>query len=202
MKNPFADFLEEIRMAGCDEPLGEAYRMDGRGASGMRARAGLGDALACCDYLRVERKGFILIEDTELGRTVSEMRREYGSLEGDEALRREFVRERVRRENCLKVYGAFLVLCRMKQWPARCVFWLVISGGEGNARVIRNWDPDGELETDIMSALAGGAKSRPFEGGLPGTNLVAKVKVMTADELRKLLEKREPMSVGSQISDQ
>ena len=191
MKNPFADFLEKIELAGCDEPLGEAYRMDGCAPNpSMRDRAGLG-TLACCDYLRADGENFILIEDTELGGTALQMEEEYDSLKGGGEQRRQFIRERIRRENCLKVYGSLLVLCRLKQWPTRCAFWLVISGDAGQAKVARNLSPNGELEAEIASALKGESdKQSTVKGALMAAKLVDDVKVITADELRKMLKER------------
>ena len=194
MKNLFADFREDITVGRDNTPLGEglwAYRMDGN--PGMRGLAKLGGALACCDYLRVDENEHILIEETELGETVACVSEEYNTLKCDMEVRREFVRERVKQENCLKVYGAFLVLCRLKQWEdnTRRVFWLVVSGELGAARALRHWDPEDELESEIKKALMGERKRQsPIAGQLMGAGLVVDVQVMTADELRKKLSHR------------
>lgn len=184
MTDPFVNFRENIKLPGCDEPIGEAYRMDGDAPEGMRARAGLG-GLACCDYLRVKGEKFILIEDTDLDETASDLEKEYDSLKSDKKLQRKFVRERIRRENCLKVYGALLVLCRMQQWPAHCEFWLVTTSREQTKFASHQ-----RLQEEIRLALNGEpGQQSPVEGALMGDKLVQKVKVMTADRLREALGK-------------
>ena len=163
------------------------------GNPGMRGLAKLGGALACCDYLWVDENEHILIEETELGETVACVSEEYNTLKCDMEVRRKFVQERVKRENCLKVYGAFLALCRLKQWEdnTRRVFWLVVSGELGAARALRYWDPEDELESEIKKALMGERKwQSPIAGQLMGAGLVVDVQVMTADEFRKKLSRR------------
>ena len=203
MKNPFADFREPIVVGSDEEPLGEglwAYRMDAK--KGMRLRAGLGDSLKCCDYLWVDDNGFILIETTELWATVEKLRGEYNAL--DEKVRRKFVRERIRYENCLKAYGASLVLCRMGEWGenTRRIFWLVVSDDMGASKFIRNLDPEDKLWKEVLEevrlALMGGQKktgkrekiASVVDGALTGARLVSEVRVITVDKLREELSSR------------
>ena len=182
MSDPFANFLEPIMLKGYPEPIGDAYRMDATAPNrSMRDHAGLG-TLHCCDYLKRLGDDTALIEDTQLGQTVLDMADEYHAIAEDK--RHQYIRERIRRENALKVYGSLLVLCRMQQWPDRCVFWLVLTGETGTAKVARNLSPNGELEAELKAALIGG---RTLDGTLKGAGLVADVKILTADELRKLL---------------
>ena len=205
MKNPFTDFRESIVVGSDEEPLGEglwAYRMDAK--KGMRLRAGLGDSLKCCDYLWVDNNGFILIETTELWATVEKLRGEYNALENNEKVRRDFVRDRIRYENCLKVYGALLVLCRMGEWGenTRRIFWLVVSDDMGASKFIRNLDPEGKLWKEVLDevrlALMGGQKktgkrgeiSPVVDGALTGARLVSEVRVITVDKLREELSRR------------
>ena len=154
--------------------------MDGTGkGKDMRARAELG-AISCCDYLlRVGDESFTLIETTDLGLTIRDMRDKYHAMMSDHSVWREFVMDRVQRENCMKVYGSMLVLCRLRQWPRDCGFYLVFSDDVGQARVVRNLDPNDEWEAKIKTAL---------EGRLRGGKLVNEVKVITADELHDLLQ--------------
>ena len=205
MKNPFVDFCEDITVGSTNKLLGEglwAYRMDAE--KGMRLRAGLGDSLNCCDYLWVDDNGFILIETTELWTTVQKLRREYNALENSAQVRRDFVRERIRSENCLKVYGALLVLCRMGEWGenTRRIFWLVVSDDIGASRVLRNLDPEDELWKEVLEevrlALMGGQKktgkrgkiASVVDGALTGAWLVSEVRVITVDKLREELSRR------------
>ena len=206
MKNPLSDFCEDITV-GCDNtPLGEglwAYRMDGY-PDGMRARAHLGDSLKCCDYLWMDDEGVTLIEITELYKTVDSVSEEYDALKNDRKIRRQFVRDRIRYENCLKAYGALLVLCRMGEWGenTRRIFWLVVSDDIGASRFLRNLDPENELWKEVLEgvtlALMGGQKKTGkrgkiapvVDGALTGARLVSEVKVMTADELREKLSSR------------
>ena len=194
MKSPFADFCEDITVGRENESLGEglrAYRMDGM-RDGMRKRAGLGDSLNCCDYLWADDGGFIIIEMTELWETVRNVEQEYSDLE--ESGRKKFVRRRILHENCLKAYGAMLVLCRLGQWGEyeRRMFRLVVSGDTGGVKAFRHWDPEDQLGEDIRDALLGDPRNQdpPIQGALTGAWLVSEVKVMTADELRNELLER------------
>ena len=202
MKNPFADFRESIVVGSDKKPLGEglwAYRMDAK--KGMRLRAGLGDSLKCCDYLWVDDNGFILIETTELWATAEKLHGEYNALENDEKVRRKFVQERIRYENCLKAYGASLVLCRMGERGenTRRIFWLVVSDDMGASKFFRNLDPDNELWKDVALALKGCSaeedergkdRSPVVDGALTGARLVSEVKVMTVREFREEMSRR------------
>ena len=188
------DFLEEIHFDGHDEPLGvgKACKIDGTAPSNnMRDRAGLGGALSCCDYLRIDDEGVVLIEGTHLGKTVLRMQAEYDAA-ADDDLRARFIRERIRRENCLKVYGTFLILCRMRMWPERCLFWLVITDTEpGAARVAANLNADEKLKSEIEGALRGEPnRQSPIDGELSGAQLVTGVETMLVDEFRELFTRR------------
>ena len=179
-RDPFDDFREEIRIASDGAPLCPAYRMDATvQGKDMRAAVGLG-TVACCDFLRVNdisKKDFVLVEMTELVSTVADMDDKFAALITEKQTRKKYIMDRIRAENCLKVYGSMLVLCRMQQWPKRCAFWLVITGKTGQAKLARNLH---KLKQDIESSLSGA-----LSGALGDAQLVGEVKVLTADELRK-----------------
>ena len=177
-----------------------AYRMDGAedagaGTPDMRADAGL-DGLSCCDYLRMDDK-VILIEETEMAKTMLQIERDLERVGGGRELRRNFirdtVRERVVRENCLKVYGSLLLMCRLKlrREDMRHVVWLVVSGEAGATEAIRRMDPEKELEGALVSALCGGpGRQSSLQGGLRSAKLVDQTELITSAELRRRLTGR------------
>ena len=130
-------FLEPIEVAG--ESLGDihqAYRMDGNSPKpDMRRDAGLGTC-NCCDYFMFAKTDIVvLIEETQLMRTIERLKSKYHYLQSDHQT--EFVNKYIRQENRLKVYGSMLVLCRLaaackntNQLPStkKYKFWLVASG--------------------------------------------------------------------------
>lgn len=194
-KNLYADYCQDIMVgSNKEERLGpgmRAYKMDG--IPDMRSEKAQLGSVSCCDYLWVEDDRIFLIEETELSKTITSIEREYFSLNDDEHLRSKFVRKRIKDENCLKVYGSMLVLCRMGEWPENkpLTFILLISGEIGAERVVRRWDPNGDLEKDIKNALLNDSGTQSsIEGNLMGGKLVSDVLVMTATELRKKLSGR------------
>ena len=186
MSTVFEPFREPIEFQGYDlPPLGEAYRIDGVAPKpSMREQAQLGGGLACCDYILVDGDEFTIIEDTDLELTRNSIEGEYDHLKGDVEQRTQFVRDRIRNENCLKVYGTLLILCRLQAWPTRCKFWLVMTGSRaGWAKSARHLNLDGALEAAIGAALQRhpGTLS-PIEGALRSAKLVDEVEVMTVPE--------------------
>ena len=190
-KKLYANFCQDIMIGrNKEERLGpgmRAYKMDSN--PGMRKFARLG-TVSCCDYLWVEEERVFLIEETELSKTIRSIEDEYVSLNKDKHLRRKFVNKRIMLENCLKVYGSMLVLCRLGEWPESkpLTFILLISEEKGAERAVRYWDPDGKLAIHIKNALCGEPGNQsPIEGHLKGGQLVSEVLVMTASALRKKL---------------
>ncbi|MYG40242.1 MAG: hypothetical protein F4201_05435 [Nitrospira sp. SB0677_bin_15] len=129
-------FLEPIELANM--PLSEihrAYRMDGNSPQpDMRKDAGLGTC-ACCDYFVTNNDSVFLIEETQLLKSIKRWKREVQYLNDND--QKNFVDEKVKTENCLKVYGSLLVLARlMNKFPEiknlvgekKYCFWLVVSG--------------------------------------------------------------------------
>ena len=99
-------FLEPIEIAG--KPLDkkfQAYRMDGQ--PDMRKDAELGTC-ACCDYFVTNTDSIVLIEETELLKSIQGWKKEVEYLNDND--QKNFVDEKVKTENRLKVYGALLLL--------------------------------------------------------------------------------------------
>lgn len=150
------DFLEPIKLAGT--PLTEkhhAYRMDGQ--PDMRQDAGLGTC-ACCDYFVTNNDSVFLIEETELLKSIKEWKKKVKYLNDND--QKNFVDEKVKTENRLKVYGSLLVLARLTNKDAevsnlvgekKYCFWLVVSGlsNPEDKRYIDN------LKDDLTGALRG-----------------------------------------------
>ena len=129
-------FLEPIEIAG--KPLDEkyqAYRMDdGSGKPDMRKDAGLGKC-NCCDYFVTNTDSIILIEETKLLESIKSWKNRIQYLNDND--QKNFVDEKVKTENRLKVYGSLLVLSRLTNKCAdvrnlvgekKYCFWLVVSG--------------------------------------------------------------------------
>lgn len=125
-------FLEPIEIAGSPLKSHRAYRMDGQ--PDMRKGAGLGTC-ACCNYFVTNTNSIFLIEETQLLKSIKGWKKEVEYLNKDD--QKDFVDEKVKTENRLKVYGALLVLARLtnKYTEVRDLlgeknycFWLVVSG--------------------------------------------------------------------------
>ena len=129
-------FLEPIEIAGKppDEKY-QAYRMDdGSDKPDMRKDAGLGEC-NCCDYFVTNTDSIILIEETKLLESIKSWKNGIQYLNDDD--QKNFVSEKVKTENRLKVYGSLLVLSRLINKCAevsnlvgekKYCFWLVVSG--------------------------------------------------------------------------
>lgn len=128
-------FLEPIEIAGSPLKSHQAYRMDdGSGKPDMRKYAGLGTC-NCCDYFVTNTKSIFLIEETQLLKNIKDWKNRVQYLNDDD--QKDFVDEKVKTENRLKVYGALLVLSRLTDKFAevrnlvdqkKICFWLVVSG--------------------------------------------------------------------------
>ena len=159
-------FKEKIRLAWEREPSDFfGYRMDGgENTEPMARKAGLGNPF-CCDYLYIGKNQpdtAVLIEDTDLKKTINDLLKDKGK-------NSEIIIERLRQENCLKVYGALLILCRLAQRSKKTAdelkgksfsFWLVINPQEdeileGNVHAI---DEIIESLRKKMKDSLGGAK--------------------------------------------
>lgn len=130
-----AKFLEPIKLAGTPLEAHRAYRMDGNSPQpDMRKGAGLGTC-TCCDYFVTNTDSVFLIEETELLKSIQGWKKEVEYLNDNE--RKNFLDEKVKTENRLKVYGSLLVLARLTNKCAevrnlvgekKYCFWLVVSG--------------------------------------------------------------------------
>ena len=157
-------FLEEIRIAGIS--LGkeyQAYRMDGTAPKpDMRKEAGLG-MCDCCDYFTTQGDTVILIEETELVRRYQHYySQEYVAI--PESKRADFVYEKIREKNRLKVYGSLLVLCRLAAryrlaprslQAKKYTFLLVISDMDRNQDKVVADHLQAKLRNDLGGLLRG-----------------------------------------------
>ncbi len=169
-------FLEPIKVAGNPLKDHRAYRMDdGSGKPDMRKDAGLAEC-SCCDYFVTNTESIFLIEETQLLESIKGWKKEVEYLNKND--RQNFVDEKVKTENRLKVYGALLVLSRLTNRYAevrnllaekKYCFWLVVSG-LSTAEDKRYMD---NLKDHFTTSL-GGALSR---------EVVGKVKVFPANYL-------------------
>ncbi len=174
-------FIVPIKVVG--RPLGKkynAYAMDSSDAKkDMRKTIDLGTC-HCCDYFVVSAQSIILIEETQLSKTVNKIRGEYHYLNKKD--QNEIVNKLIRNEMQLKAYGAMLVLCRLS---AKCdsakqlieskgyQFWLVASSID-TADERRYFDNQAaSLKGDLKGAL--------------GEILLDDVSVLTAKVLKKRL---------------
>ena len=195
------EYKEEIRVGRQREILSgrRAFRLDRMESPGaekldMREAVGL-DGLPCCDYLRLDGNRVILIEDTDLAETIDGIEQGLGRISGrrgknDERRKfiRDTVRERIVRENSLKVCGSLLMMCRANvAWrDMRHLFWLVV--GEDSALALRRMDPDDELRDALLAALYGDSERQSsLQGGLRSAKLVDQAEVLTVSDLKKRL---------------
>ena len=159
-------FLQPITLARKPLQNHQAYRMDDTEQSNMRKDVGLGTC-NCCDYFLISNGVVVLIEETQLLRHIKRLRNEYNYLRGTDQM--EFIKEDIRRENWLKVYGSMLVLCRLAAvckeakdlfGTKKYKFWLVVSGTnttdaeESDAKIIFDHLKD-NLYLDLKSLLSG-----------------------------------------------
>ncbi len=178
--NSLKKFLKPIEIAG--KPLGKnykAYKMDEpQNESGMRHFVGLGEC-NCCDYFFEQEGAIILIEETQLAKSMESNRKEYSYLDAKD--KDDFSIKRVREEMRLKAYGSMLVLCRL---VAKCsaakkllegkkyVFWLVASSTDmGEARAFDN------VKDTLLSMLKGAL----------GGEIMDSVEVFPSDSLKTRL---------------
>ena len=194
------NYREEIRVGRNREilPGRRAYRLDrmedpkAKGRD-LRKDAGL-DGLSCCDYLRMGNNRAILIEETDLTKTMSGIEADLDRVRGDEDARRKFirdtVRERVVREHALKVCGSLLLMCRtgVALEDARCVVWIVAGGDSAATAALRRMDPENKLMDALLAALSGDTgRQSSLQGGLRSAKLVDQVELITVPELRRKL---------------
>ena len=178
-------YLEQIKVAGesLEGEAFEAYRMDGgRNKPDMRTDIGLGTC-HCCDYFKIrirdQEEVVVLIEETRLMTTVENYKEEYKAIV-DEKKKKEFLIQRVRDENILKVYGSLFMLCHGR---AKCPelsdlvagkkhdFWLVASDSDDDDH------GDEYINEEIFENLQSMLKK----------DLIGEVKLLTTDQLKSVL---------------
>lgn len=188
------DNFLEIARAGREalEPARVVYRMDDTSPFfNMRKSAGLGTC-NCCDYFTFGNAGtIILIEETELARQIADLKNRYLGLNSEE--RNKQIRQIIKQENRLKVYGSLLVLCRLarKLTDAQEIdalskivdFWLVISGIETDDYLEILDNLRDELLLDLRGVL---------------TNAVVRdVKILSASQAGQRLPSHPSENIGS-----
>ena len=193
-------FEEKIQLEGLPSPLEvTAYRMDGSSENKppMAKYAGL-DSPSCCDYLYLKkntRGKAILIEDTRMGKKLQRIRLKLEDLENEQKTNKIFrAKEILRQENCLKVYGTLLILCRLSKNRSHKTlaeelakhkfydFWLIIND-EDDVKAIDNEEIKGIidfLKKKLRESLAGSLRGA-----------IKNVQILFADELTDKLKQAE-----------
>ena len=208
-----SDFKEKIQPAGCEEALDvEAYRMDTEpkdtNIKNMGYYADLGTPY-CCDYLYIKDNKAILIEDTQLAKHLKKEKTRFlkfnkekqkkaqqmaidlpGSTANDyydPKVEKERIKSFLLKENCLKVYGALLILCRLAQKHEKIAnelkdknfeFWFVIND-EDDIKAIDNLDVEPFLREELKNSLA---------GGIGGTVLVKTTQIFLLTKFKEQIQ--------------
>lgn len=156
-----------------------AYRIDGQPS--MAKDAGLG-TLCCCDYLYINNnQEAVLIEDTNLGEKVRELKAELKGLKNISS-EEKIIKRNLKQENYLKVYGAFIILDYLKQKYKKISreligksfsFWFIIND-EHNIKAIDNMNLVEYLKKCFASLI--------------GTKLVKNTKVLLLKEFKEELQ--------------
>lgn len=180
-------FKEKMCPAGNHQALDVfAYRMDGNDKiKPMATYADLGTP-SCCDYLYIDNNKTVLIEDTHLGKQIKNFFKLELKPSTEEQREKEF-KKLLRQENCLKVYGALLILCRLAEKHKHISkelkgkefsFWFVINDEE-DIKAMDNMEVVDFLKKTFKTALG---------GTLSSAKLVRETKVLFLSELRKELQ--------------
>ncbi|MCY4512978.1 MAG: hypothetical protein OXB86_04755 [Bdellovibrionales bacterium] len=185
-----SQFKEKICLSGRLSLDAYAYRMDGSEGNNIENMAKYADlgTPSCCDYLYVKDQTAILIEDTFLEQKMKELKLELGDFNKIER-KKEFDRAKnlLKKEFCLKVYGALLILCRLMQKHIdisrelngkRFSFWFVIND-QGNIPAIDNMELVSFFEQEFKRALG---------GTLESAKLVTETRVLFSNQLKKELQ--------------
>lgn len=170
-----ASFLQQVEVR--DAPLDEvfrAYKMDSTMPHlNMRAAAGLGTC-NCCDYFTFDDSTVVLIEETDLRHQIKnlqedfaqDLQKEFRALDdGEQEKVERRLREYLREENRLKVYGSLLVLCRLERvledraeanaLSRRASFWLIYSEEDAPDDTFLFDNVRDQLKGDLRSVLTG-----------------------------------------------
>lgn len=156
------NYLQPIKVA--DRWLGYkyyAYRMDSVSpAPFMRGDAGLGTC-SCCDYFITDQNSVYLIEETQLSKSIDQLKTRFSYLNEDDQL--THIRKLIRQEIRLKIFGANLVLCRLnalsneardKIQQKRFIFWLVVCELFSNDDLMFLDNLQSDLHSDLRSQLS------------------------------------------------
>ena len=149
----------------------------------MRRDVELG-TVHCCDFFMATNQAVVLLEETDLLKTVSRIEKEYRYLKGKD--KGDIINKKIRDENQLKAYGSMLVLCRLsaKNTEAKKLF---------EHRAFEFWLVAGKMESDdeiyfdnIKDSL------REYLTGVIGKQLLENVEVLSPDDLRKKISTKVP----------
>ena len=170
-----ASFLQQVEVRGAPlDGIFRAYKMDSTTPqSNMRATAGLGTC-NCCDYFTFDDSTVVLIEETDLLCQIKnlqedfaqDLQKEFRALDdGEQEKVERRLREYLREENRLKVYGSLLVLCRLARVledgaeanaiSRRASFWLVYSEEDTPDDTFLFDNVRDQLKGDLRSMLTG-----------------------------------------------
>ena len=190
-----SQFQEEITLSDGEKISNiYAYRMDGNiNIKNMARYADLGTP-PCCDYLYFycDTKA-VLIEDTCFEQT---LKRELSNInqhivnknQGLKKYLKNNLIEVLKKDIYIKVYGAFIILCRLEKEHKKIAdklidkdfsFWFIIND-EGDIPAIDN--------LGIIPALQNSFKEK-LEGALNGAKLVKHTKVLLKKSFKKELQK-------------
>lgn len=192
--NDLSQFQEEITLSdGETIPNIHAYRMDGNiNIHNMARYADLGTPF-CCDYLYFynDTKA-VLIEDTLFGKTLKKEllnMKQYTDNNNQnlkEYLKKNII-ETLKKDIYIKIYGAFLILCRLEKKYKTIAdklvgkdfsFWFVIND-EGDIPAIDNLNIISTLQADFKETLV---------GTLGGAKLVKDTKVLFKKNFKEELQ--------------
>ena len=169
-------FEETITLSDRKEiPNSSAYRMDGNTDKNIKNMASFADlgTLSCCDYLYFHSNTeAVLIEDTYFGVTLrkelSDMYSYTENINNNKEPLRKYLRKKlieilIKKDIHIKVYGAFIILCRLekkykevanKLAGKNFLFWFIIND-EGDIRAIDNLNILDLLKNDFKQKLEG-----------------------------------------------
>ncbi len=190
-----SQFREEITLSEDEKIPGVyAYRMDGH--KNMAKYADLGTP-SCCDYLYFNNDTTAtLLEDTCFGKTLKSKlgKIDLLNIKNENKKFKEYFKktliEVLKKDIYIKVYGSFIILCRLEKKYQNIAeqladrgfsFWFIINDEEGDIPALDHLGID-SLQDDLKKTL---------EGTLTGAKLVTNIKVLFKRCLKKKLHNHQ-----------